>query len=53
MVTGDADHEGVESRKDRFGVGRWYGDASRQQTLAREGQVQATAPGSEAASSLT
>ena len=30
MVTGNADREGVESRKDRIGVGRWYQDASRQ-----------------------
>ncbi|WP_292987827.1 hypothetical protein [Nitrosomonas sp.] len=31
MVTDKADREGVESRKNRFGMGRWYQDASRQQ----------------------
>jgi len=31
MVTDNADREGVESRNDRFGKGRWYQDASRQQ----------------------
>jgi hypothetical protein len=38
MVTGNADREGVESRKDRMGVGRWSQDTSRQQILVRHGQ---------------
>jgi hypothetical protein len=37
-VTGDADLEGVESRKDRVVVGRWYQAASRQQYLSRDGE---------------
>jgi hypothetical protein len=45
-VTGDADLEGVESRKDRVVVGRWYQAASRQQYLSRDGEWGGTAPGS-------
>ncbi len=53
MVTGDADREGVESRKDRVGVGRGFQDARRQQSLVRHGRAQGATPGSKAASSLT
>ncbi len=53
MVTGRADREGVESRKDLFGDGRWGLASSRQQTFARYERVQGSTPGSQAASSLT
>ena len=38
MVTGRADREGVESRKDRVGNGRWVLASSRQQILVRYGE---------------
>ncbi len=53
MVTGRADREGVESRKDRVGNGRWVLAPSRQQILVRNKRVQGSTPGSKAASSLT
>jgi len=52
-VTGDADPEGVESRKALVGNGRWVLAPSRQQPLVRYRQAPEAAPGSEAASSLT
>ena len=46
MVTGNADREGVESRKDRFGHGRWFLVASRQQYRSRKNRrVNETGPG--------
>ena len=53
MVTGNADREGVESRKDLIGDGRWILASSRQQTFVRYKRVQESSPGSKAASSLT
>ena len=53
MVTGRADREGVESRKDRVGNGRCAHAHSRQQILVRYERVQESTPGSKAASSLT
>ncbi len=53
MVTDGADRDGVVSRKDLFGDGRWVLASSRQQILVRYEQVQGSTPGSQAASSLT